>query len=196
MNNPIIKSYEYRNDFRKIILNHIGNDEVWVFHPLIETHVFSSEGKIKNLITGKVLKLSPNSDGYSGVNVKSVNKPRRFRLLHRLMCEAFFPYLGVDNYFYETNHIDGNKKNNKLSNLEWLTRDENLKHANDNKLWVSFPGEKNGNSKFKIKDIIDMKELYNLGFSIVEISRAFNGNRTHISKLIRGLTRNKNGEVI
>jgi HNH endonuclease len=48
--------------------------------------------------------------------------------VHRLVAEAFLP---GSNYLFEVNHIDGDKLNNHVSNLEWLTREENMQHAHD-----------------------------------------------------------------
>ncbi|MEI6296334.1 MAG: HNH endonuclease [bacterium] len=48
-------------------------------------------------------------------------------LVHRLVLEAFSPIDNMENL--QVNHIDGNKQNNILSNLEWSTREENMQHA-------------------------------------------------------------------
>ena len=58
--------------------------------------------------------------------------------VHRLVAEAFLPN---KNQLTEVNHIDGNKKNNKLSNLEWSSRQANMDHARRIGLWSARKGE-------------------------------------------------------
>ena len=54
-----------------------------------------------------------------------------YKLLHRIIAECFCEKRNTAN---EVNHIDGIKTNNHYSNLEWVTREENLKHAYENGL--------------------------------------------------------------
>lgn len=63
----------------------------------------------------------PMSAGYSQTRIHG-----RDILTHRLVADCFCP--NPSNY-PEVNHIDGNKKNNDASNLEWCTRSMNMKHA-------------------------------------------------------------------
>lgn len=71
--------------------------------------------------------LSPykRPDGYYEVNLRKDNNSKLF-LLHRLVAETFIP--NPKKYKY-INHIDGNKKNNKISNLEWCTFQHNMIEA-------------------------------------------------------------------
>lgn len=74
---------------------------------------------IKNDNTGKVLKWRKNGRWYMQVQIKGKNHS-----VHRLVCLAF---MWEDSR--QVNHIDWNKENNKLSNLEYLTISENVQHA-------------------------------------------------------------------
>lgn len=73
----------------------------------------------------KILKNQIASNGYVQVNLCKKNKVKGFRI-HRLLAQAF-----IDNIFNKSqvNHKDGNKQNNSLGNLEWVTPSENILHA-------------------------------------------------------------------
>lgn len=75
----------------------------------------SAGGFIKSLLT----------NGYYSVNLWKSGKAKMKRI-HRLVCEAFIE--NTDNK-PQINHINGNKLNNRIDNLEWATQSENMKHA-------------------------------------------------------------------
>ena len=83
----------------------------------------SSKGRISNY--RKILNPFVNNSGYLVIDLR-VNGIRYKKLMHRLVAEAF-----LDNPFNkkEVNHKDGNKLNNSIDNLEWVTSSENKKHA-------------------------------------------------------------------
>ena len=71
------------------------------------------------------LKIKEDKDGYLEVGIYK-NKKRFFRRVHRLVAEAF---LENPNHYPQINHIDGDTKNNNVSNLEWCTCRDNLIHS-------------------------------------------------------------------
>lgn len=86
----------------------------------------SNTGKVKSLyrnneriLIGDIIK------GYLRVELTKNKKIKKF-LVHRLVAQAFIP--NPENKPY-VNHIDGNKENNNVSNLEWCTQRENINHA-------------------------------------------------------------------
>ena len=69
-----------------------------------------------------------NKDGYCSVSFTVDGKSFYF-LLHRIIAEVYIP---VENCCYlEVNHKDGNKQNNQLYNLEWVTHKQNIIHASE-----------------------------------------------------------------
>lgn len=90
--------------------------------------VFTS-GKIRGP-RGKFLKLYIGNSGYYQVNIKNNYKQKTF-LVHRVVACTFIP--NPENLL-EVNHKDGNKQNNNVSNLEWVSRSTNIKHGIDNGL--------------------------------------------------------------
>lgn len=71
--------------------------------------------------------LSPvdNGKGYLILNI-NIDGKRKCKALHRLLAEAFIP--NPDN-LPEVNHIDANRTNNSLDNLEWVTHGQNIRHS-------------------------------------------------------------------
>lgn len=66
-----------------------------------------------------------NGKGYLIVNLKH-NGKQRMRTVHRLVAEAF---IANPNNYEDVNHIDGNKENNQVDNLEFCTHRSNMLHA-------------------------------------------------------------------
>jgi hypothetical protein len=85
----------------------------------------SNLGKLKNN-KGRINYGVVNHNGYLDVRIK-----KKHYLLHRLVAQTFIPNL--ENKLF-VNHIDGDKLNAKLLNLEWTTGKENSQHAHDNDL--------------------------------------------------------------
>lgn len=106
--------------------------------------------------------------GYAVVRIQH-NKVIKSFIVHRLVASYFIEKIPGKNV---VNHIDGNKKNNHFKNLEWMTREENQKHANDNNLICI--GERNGRSKLTNEDIVKIRLRLDQGISKAKIAAMFN----------------------
>ena len=93
---------------------------------LCKDYLVSDEGYVlgKN---GKRLKPSLNHKGYQIINIM-VDGHRKGLSVHTAIMMTFRPYEKLDDT-YQVNHIDGNKTNNHIENLEWVTQSENMKHS-------------------------------------------------------------------
>ena len=83
-------------------------------------------------IPEKILKLHLNENGYV-IIILTKDKVRATKKMHRVVAEAFIP--NPENKRC-VNHIDGNKENNCVDNLEWVTHKENMEHAVANGLYT------------------------------------------------------------
>ena len=84
----------------------------------------SNFGKVRNDQTGELCHTCINNCGYQIVNLKIGCK-----LVHRLVAETFIPN---PNKLSDVNHIDSNKINNSVENLEWLSHKDNIRHMLSN----------------------------------------------------------------
>lgn len=87
----------------------------------------SNYGRIRSLKWGRItmLKLSMTAPGYYRISLSVLGKVR-YQYVHRLVVETF---IGHHPYKNVINHIDGNKLNNRVENLEWVTQSENAIHS-------------------------------------------------------------------
>jgi hypothetical protein len=151
--------------------------EIWKKIEGFENYSVSNEGRVKN---DKIfLKLSYNKRGYSQVVLWNKNK-NKIQTIHRLVAQAFIP--NPDNK-PEVNHIDYNKTNNHVSNLEWATKKENEDHALQNGLKVK--GEQNGGSKLTEIEVIEVRKLFKEGWLKKDLAQKFGITRNSISNIIK-----------
>ena len=92
----------------------------------------------KRTCGGKILKPAKNKDGYLTVTLCRAGEKETVRV-NRLVAIAFIPN---PDYKLEVNHIDGDKLNNAVENLEWATRSENELHSFNAGLKSRNPSEK------------------------------------------------------
>lgn len=78
------------------------------------------------LYKGKIIATSEQKNGYLTVNMKNDSSVWKTVSVHRLVAKTFIP--NPENK-REVNHVDGDKTNNNVSNLEWATAGENQRHA-------------------------------------------------------------------
>lgn len=131
----------------------------------------SNLGEVKNARTGRILKQGRHRQGYSLVWLGN-GEGVRGKSVHRLVAEAFVPNPECKP---QVNHIDGNKSNNRVDNLEWNTGSENTTHAYRTSLF-------NGRPKTKVR-IVETGEVFD---SIHECAMAIGGSQGHICSCIRG----------
>lgn len=114
---------------------------------------------------GKNLKPHINRSGYSMIHLTK-NCKSKFKAVHRLVATHFV--LNPFNFEF-VNHLDCNKQNNTIENLEWTTHIENIRHAIKNGRMNHLFGENNSKSVHS-KEIVDkIRQEYNSSFTTMSI---------------------------
>ena len=110
-------------------------------------------------------------------------------LSHRLILSTFEPRDDMNEL--QVNHKNGIKSDNRIENLEWCTRSENLKHAYENGLERKCFGEDHHAHKLTEDDVRYIKTNYikrDKEYGAVPLSEKFNVDRTTILDIMRGKT--------
>lgn len=135
----------------------------------------------KRELKGKLLKPYINKHGYLALALTKNGNEKLMRV-HRLVTEAF---IDNPNNYDQVNHIDGDKTNNKVENLEWCNNQYNVIHAYENGLIKHYSRQINQ---------YDLKGNYIQTFeSLAKACKEVNGNRANIIKCIKGQINNAYG---
>lgn len=128
----------------------------------------------------RTLKQHHDSNGYKEVSLYLGSKRTHYRI-HQLVINAFNP---TNDIALEVNHIDGNKQNNSINNLEWVTHSENNKHAFRIGL-RSHKGTLHNRAKFNESQIKEIKAKYKTGeYTQKQLAKIYNVSKYNICDLV------------
>jgi hypothetical protein len=150
-----------------------GDNKMWkkiIFEGQQTDYSVSDEGQVRKDSTNYILSQSSQQD-YKHVILNINGKQKRMRV-HRLVAEAY-----IENPFNKpyVNHIDGNRGNNNVKNLEWVTPSENTQHAVRTGLF------KSGVARAVIQYDLDGNEMMTYE-SASEAARQTGGSQAHITQ--------------
>lgn len=147
-----------------------------------DRYLINEYGEIYSIRSNKLISQRLDKYGYMRCNLYRDNKQVTITI-HRLVALAF-----IENPLNlpEVNHIDGNKKNNHVNNLEWVTSRENQLHAFKIGLQKGNKGESNGTSKYKEEDAIKVCELLKQKYTNKEIVNSTGYSISFIEKIKYG----------
>ena len=146
----------------------------------LDDYDVTKEGCIINKITGYTLKPKHNDRGYCYVRLGGKNY-----LIHRLVAQKYIP--NPDNK-PQVNHIDGNKDNNHVENLEWVTAQENKTHAVKHHLVAN--GEQIGTGKLTEEQVRFVREHAKKDIKIKDLAAIYGVSVRTISNIVNHRTWN------
>ncbi len=126
---------------------------------------------------GRILKTPIGRRGYKQVTIR-IGEIQRELYVHSLVAATF---LGPRPLGYDVNHIDADKTNNRVDNLEYVTRQQNTEHAR--KLGRMSCGEACGKSHLKNHDIIRIRRLA-ASMRVTAIAKMFRVSHGTVSDII------------
>ena len=155
---------------------------MWKKIPGVRGYEASVDGRVRSFHRGspKELKQGSHRLGYRVVWLY-YGSQRRTCFVHRLVLAAF---RGWDRE-REAAHLDGSRNNNRLSNLVWATREENMRHRILHGTLPDLRGENHPQHKLTIRDVRRMRSLRAQGVSQKRLAHRFGVTQSTISSICR-----------
>ena len=135
--------------------------EIWIKAKNYSNYEVSNLGRLKTFNwkgTGKESIIKPAKDkrGYLRTVLKGDDGISKTIKVHRIVLNSFNP----TNEVLEVNHKNGIKDDNRIENLEWCTRKQNIQHCIDNNLQYVLKGEEIGNSKLTEREVLEIRKKF------------------------------------
>lgn len=158
-------------------------------HDLSHLYMISDQGKLANARSGKTLKWQVSKRGYS-VCIISLGSREEYMTIraHRAVACTFIPNPEGKPF---VNHIDGDKTNNCIENLEWVTTEENQQHAESHGLVTHLRGSLASGSKLTREQVLWARANYtpyHPEFGLMPMSRKLKVDKHTLKKAIDGET--------
>lgn len=148
----------------------------------IDRSITTSNSETK-FVHGKIIRVSKNPHGYSVVKLSRNGTVKHYQV-HRLVLLSF---LGRENSKTVANHKNSNRNDNRLTNLEWVTQAQNMRHMVES--GRSLKGEKNKSAKLTPCEVEKIKSYYKKGTETHRsIAKKFNVSHNCIGLILRGET--------
>lgn len=152
-----------KNEWRRVIYK--GYETVYEI---------SDSGLLRHSVTGKIKKSHNRKDGYLYYQIY-INGKKKNITAHRLVADAYID--GKTNLRNEVNHINGDKTDNHVKNLEWVSRKENMEHGFKTGLCKPRKGFDCPNSRYTEKQIKQVLKML-----IKEKPISYIANKTNVGK--------------
>lgn len=136
---------------------------------------------------GRIIKPYYSTQGYRYVAISNKKSKGKKASVHILVLRSF---IGVCPDKYQCNHINGKRDDNRLENLEYCTRSDNIKHSYKilNRPKGGVIGENHHKAKLANNDVINIRKLYSSGqFTQKQLSKMFGIAQTGISNIVNGI---------
>ena len=144
--------------------------EIWKPLKNFPSYNGSSEGRIMNIKTQRIMKTTLNEKGYEQVCLRKNNQQYTVRV-HKVIAETFLgEHPGMD-----VRHKDLNRTNNNANNLEWCSRSETIQSAFDR-------GSKTPQHRTPVR-VVETSDIFD---SVAECSRVLGVDKSEIFKCLRG----------
>jgi len=159
-------------------------NEIWKIVDLCPAYAVSNIGRVKRIKSGRgatigrIRASTKRTDGYFRVCLFNKSFYKSFSV-HQLVARAF---LGIRPEGKEINHKNGVKADNRIENLEYCSRQENINHAVANHLMQC--GEQNGMAKLTRKDVRKIRMIAKAGTAQRNIACDFNISQSNVNHII------------
>jgi len=164
-----------------------SDNREWLPIPGHEVYEVNRDGQVRSWKWGspRPMRQHYNGMGYLRVSFHDQHGYKHYPI-HRLVAITF---LGLPPDGCEVNHIDGIRTNNHISNLEWITHQENVAHAISLGLRNHAHGEGIGNAKLTEEQVRRIRQLYVTGDkTMTELGTMFEVDRKTVAQVVHWKT--------